>query len=359
MTGSFLGALQYHRGNSSAIPITGLKRDEIIGSSSLLESCLIQLAQIANSDDEVFITGETGTGKELFARAIHLNSSRKHNNFVTVDCTALPETLVESILFGHVKGAYTGADKADDGLIKQADKGTLFLDEAGELSLTLQAKFLRVLEAHRFLPIKGKREIHSDFRLITATNRNLEEMVKKGKFRKDLYYRLKSFPISLPPLRSRAEDIKEITERYLTRYCQRKNLKAKKISPDFITVLTAYDWPGNVRELINALNTAFASCPGQTLFHNHLPDDILVKAARTSVNTQAGYRKAKEFPNLKQFRESAVAKAEREYLEEIIAFTQGNINEASKIADLSRSRFHTLRKKHNIKANRTLNGEAT
>ncbi len=168
------------------------------------------LSQAAQSTFNVIITGETGTGKELFARAIHLNSSRGSGNFVIVDCTALPETLIENILFGHVKGAFTNAYISQDGLIKQADGGTLFLDEIGELPLALQKNFLRVIQEHRFRPVGGKKEVTSDFRLVVATNRNLEDMVQQGLFREDLFFRLRSLVIELPPLRECRDDIKEL-----------------------------------------------------------------------------------------------------------------------------------------------------
>ena len=178
-----------------------LKRNGIIGDSPKIAACLELLSQAAGSDVNVLITGETGTGKELFAKAIHSNSPRAKRNFVVVDCTALPETLVESVLFGHAQGAFTGADRSEEGLIKQADGGTLFLDEIGELPFLIQKRFLRVIQEHRFRPVGGRQEIESDFRLVAATNRNLESMVRQGRFREDLFFRLRTLTIELPPLR--------------------------------------------------------------------------------------------------------------------------------------------------------------
>ena len=192
--------LQYRDSLKTAAQITvALKRKGILGGSLLLKNCMDALARSANSDANVLITGETGTGKELFAKALHENSSRAQDNFVVVDCAALPETLVESVLFGHVKGAFTGAEAAQDGLIKQADEGTLFLDEVGELPITVQKKFLRVLQEHRFRPVGGKHEIQSRFRLVAATNRDLTAMVDAHQFRRDLLYRINTSRIHLPP----------------------------------------------------------------------------------------------------------------------------------------------------------------
>ncbi len=182
-------ALQYRKEKKEVAQtrkMVPLKRDKIIGNSVALNHCLEMVAQSAESEANVFITGETGTGKELFARAVHDNSLRRHEKFVVVDCTSLPETLVESLLFGHEKGSFTGADKARDGLVKQADKGTLFLDEVGELPMVLQKAFLRVLQEHRFRPLGSNREVESNFRLIAATNRDLDAMVTEGTFRSDL-----------------------------------------------------------------------------------------------------------------------------------------------------------------------------
>ena len=187
-----------------------LKRDEIVGNSPAIRYCLDLVARAAMNDFSVLVTGETGTGKELFARAIHQNSPRSDGNFVVVDCAALPETLAEGILFGHRKGAFTGALREQGGLIKQADGGTLFLDEVGELSPRIQNSFLRVLQEYRFRPLGGGGEISSNFRIISATNRDPEHMVKEGLFRQDLLFRLQSFVIRLPPLRDRREDIVDL-----------------------------------------------------------------------------------------------------------------------------------------------------
>ena len=186
----------------------------------LYGTCLDLVAQAAKSDANVLITGETGTGKELFALAIHNNSRRARNSFVVVDCAALPKNLVESVLFGHEKGAFTSADRAQEGLIRQADGGTLFLDEVGELSPSVQKSFLRVLQERRFRPVGGKEEIKSNFRLIAASNRDLNDLVQRKQFREDLLFRLRTLTIELPPLRERLEDIKELAQHYIARFAR-------------------------------------------------------------------------------------------------------------------------------------------
>jgi two-component system NtrC family response regulator len=221
------------QGEADQVMGQALKKTDIIGSSNRLDASFELLAQAAQSDVNVLITGESGTGKELFAKAIHGNSKRAQGNFVIVDCTALPETLVESVLFGHTRGSFTGAYASQDGLVKQADKGTLFLDEIGELPLAIQKSFLRVIQEHRFRPVGGSQEIASDFRLVGATNRSLEDLVKQGQFREDLLFRLRSLVIELPPLRECREDLKELTLHYMGRLCQRFGLESKGFSQEF------------------------------------------------------------------------------------------------------------------------------
>jgi two-component system NtrC family response regulator len=270
-------ALQYRqerKGDGAGAP-KRLLLDGIIGNCARMKSCYDLVAQAANIDTNILITGETGTGKELFASAIHRNSSRAKKNFVVVDCSALPETLVESILFGHEKGAFTGAERAREGLIKQADGGTLFLDEVGELPLTVQKAFLRVLQERRFRPLGSNVEIASDFLLIAATNRNLQEMVREGTFRSDFLFRLRSFMIELPPLRDRGDDIDGIAKYYAAKLCDRHGIGLKGFSPDLLSALRSYRWPGNVRELLHALERALAAAFHEpTLFPQHLPEHV-------------------------------------------------------------------------------------
>ncbi len=352
-------ALQYREKKRTAVQPVALKIEGIIGSSPKLRACLDILAQAAVSDANVLITGETGTGKELFAWAIHRNSARSVRNFVVVDCAALPETLVESTLFGHVRGAFTGADKPRDGLVRQADAGTLFLDEIGELSITIQKAFLRVLQEKRFRPVGGGQEVTSDFRLVAATNRRLEDLTRAGGFREDLLFRLRTLVLELPPLREMKEDIKGLAIHYVVKFCEQYGVPMKSFSPEFHEVLLAYDWPGNVRELIQALEKAIVGAMDEpVLFPRHLPEHIRIQLARTSVlKRKAPEARAPEAPagarelgSMKDFRESGLARLENEYLASLMKAANGNISEACRISGLSRSRLYTLLKKYRVPA---------
>jgi two-component system NtrC family response regulator len=350
-------ALQYREKKQAAATPVALKTDGIVGTSPKLRACLDVLAQAASSDANVLISGETGTGKELFAWAIHQNSPRSGGNFVVVDCAALPETLVESTLFGHVRGAFTGADKPRDGLIKQADGGTLFLDEIGELSISIQKAFLRVLQEHRFRPVGGGQEVSSNFRLVAATNRRLDDMVKSGGFREDLLFRIRTLVLELPPLRETKGDIKDLAVFYVVKFCDQYGVPMKSFSPEFHDVLMAYDWPGNVRELIQALEKAIVSAKDEpVLFPKHLPEHIRIQLARASVlqkkTPAVPLEPAPEWTgkpvSLKEFREAGLVRVEKEYLRSLMQATAGNIGQACRVSGLSRSRLYTLLKKYQI-----------
>jgi len=264
---------------------------------------------------------------------------------------------VESVLFGHVKGAFTSAEQARSGLIEQADGGTLFLDEIGELPLSVQKSFLRVIQERRFRPVGGKDEICSDFRLISATNRNLEEIVKTGVFRSDLLYRIRSVSIELPPLRNRKEDIKYLAMYHLEKLTQKHRLNRKGYSSDFFETLEIYPWPGNVRELIHALETALlAAREEKTIFARHLPINLRAEIARESsekrirsgVATPPSLNPPISIANFRDFRREAVDQAEKRYLDDLISVAKGDAKTACEIAGLSRSRFYDLLKKHKI-----------
>jgi len=350
-----LRALEYRNEKARERPTVALKRQDIVGNSQRLSACLDVLAQAANGDVNVLIQGETGTGKELFARALHRNSPRANRNFVVVDCAALPETLVESVLFGHKKGAYTGASESEDGLVKQADQGTLFLDEIGELPMPIQKSFLRVLQERRFRPVGGSQEIKSDFRLVAATNRDLESLAAQGRFRQDLLYRLRTMVIELPPLRECLDDIKELTLHYTTQLCERWGIGSKGYSPEFLDMLKEYPWPGNVRELIQALEKALLSAKDDPiLYPQNLPDHIRIHITRNVLQRRPGTPAAaaanpsapQVLSNLQEAREAAIVEAEGRYLKELMSRTGGNIAEACRISGLSRSRLYTLLKKY-------------
>ena len=352
--------LQYRqkKAGSQGAPLLEEKHFEgIIGRSPPIKFCKYLVASVAKTEANVFITGETGTGKELFARAIHSHSQRAENNFVIVDCTAIPRELVESILFGYEKGSYTGAVTSRDGLIKQANAGTLFLDEVGELPLAIQKSFLRVIQEHRFRPVGYQQEIGSDFRLIAASNRDLEDMVRQGMFRDDLLYRLRSFTIEVPPLRKRSQDIRELTLYYTAKLSKQFGVAEKVFDPGFFNVLDAYSWPGNVRELIHALENALIAAQNEpALFPKHLPTYIRIWLERTSVGMDVAADKktpmaesSGAFLKLKDVRDIALDNAEQQYLKDLMTITAGDIKKACRLSGLSRTRLYVLLKKHNIK----------
>jgi two-component system, NtrC family, response regulator len=356
ITLSLVRALEYRRqkqGEGEKRNVVALKRDEIVGTGPKLKECLDLVAQAAACDAGVLITGETGTGKELFARAVHYNSRRAAGNFVVVDCAALPETLIESLLFGHEKGAFTGAEQAREGLIRQANGGTLFLDEVGELPLSMQKAFLRVLQEHRFRPVGSQREVESDFRLVAATNRNLEQLARKGEFREDLLFRLRSFCIELPPLREHPEDVKALARHHLDRLCDRYGLAAKGFSPEFLKTLGAYSWPGNVREFVNALErTVTAAHFEPILFPQHLPSHIRIQVTQALVRhgapTEERSAAKPGVPKLHDFRETVYAQAEKQYLCDLMSLTGSDITKACQLSGLSQSRLYALLKTHEL-----------
>lgn len=351
--------LVYHASRRKLRASIDFQQAGIIGHSPRMQACKALLASTASSDASVLLTGETGTGKELLAHAIHDHSTRAAHAFVTVDCAALPPLIVESILFGHEKGSYTGADKDRQGLIIQAHKGTLFLDEVGELPLSVQKKFLRILQEGRFRPVGRPTEIESDFRVISATNRSLEDLAAAGKFRRDLLFRLKAVTIDLPPLRERREDILELAAAHLERLYAKYNLKPKRLSAAFQDTLTRYAWPGNVRELFQTLESALAVAhESPILVPKHLPGHIhtqvkqgsLAKARRHQPPEaeDEGAMGAAVRLSLKQAREQAISRAERQYLEELMRHTKAHVPLACRISGLSRSRLYALLQKHRI-----------
>lgn len=350
-------ALEYRAQKAARRPRAVLKREAIIGVGPAMEACLDMVAQAADSDASVLVTGETGTGKELFARAIHVNSQRGNNNFVVVDCAALPETLVESVLFGHVKGAFTGADRDRDGLFKLADGGTLFLDEIGELSLGIQKTFLRVLQDGRFRPVGSKNELQSDFRLVAATNRDLGAMAAGGVFREDLLYRLRTIVITLPPLRKRIEDIKPLAIHYMNRLCERYRLPTKGFAEEFFQALSAYTWPGNVRELCSTMERVLLQHRSEpVLYPKHLPDEIRIQVLNAgSACEPAGSARGEEarpaassVPPWKEYRRQALDTAEERYLRELLQAAAGKVARAARISGLSPSRLYDLFRKYNL-----------
>ncbi|NOZ13749.1 MAG: sigma-54-dependent Fis family transcriptional regulator [Acidobacteria bacterium] len=246
----------------------------IIGKTPGIRSLLQMVRQAAPTDLAVLITGESGTGKELVAKAVHKNSKRKEGRFLSVNCAALPESLLEAELFGVMKGAYTGAVSSRKGLFELADGGTLFLDEIGEMPLSMQSKLLRVLQEFVIRRVGGERDIHVDVRIVAATNRNLEDLIRGKQFRQDLFFRINVFHLQLPPLRERQEDIAVLAEHFIRRISRRLKMAAPRISPDALKRMENYSWPGNIRELENVVERILAFSPGEVILPEHLPEEI-------------------------------------------------------------------------------------
>jgi len=346
-------AIQYRKEKQATPQLIPLIRSKIIGESDAIRKCLEEVAAAASTDASVLITGETGTGKELFARAIHENSKRASKPFIAVDCGALPATLVEGTLFGHEKGAFTGAGKKQAGLLVQANGGTLMLDEVGDLPLAAQKSLLRTLQERCVRPLGGMVEIPVDFRLISATNLDLDQMVKKNLFREDLLFRIRAMRIKLPSLRDRTKDIEEIAIKKIHELSQRYNMETKAISPEFFKLLGAQNWPGNVRELINVLEYALASSGmDPTLFPKHLPPEYRMSglefdpfpANYSRLKTIKELDSGDELPTLNDYR----TKFERDYLKALINQAGGDRREACRISGISQSRLYGLFNKHQL-----------
>jgi DNA-binding NtrC family response regulator len=346
-------ALQYRKEKLATPHLIPLVRPGIVGESDAIRKCLEEVGKAAATDASVLITGETGTGKELFAKAIHENSKRAGESFIAVDCGALPETLLESTLFGHEKGAFTGAGKKQEGLLVQANGGTLMLDEVGDLPLTAQKSFLRTLQERCVRPIGGSREIPVDIRLVAATNLDLDQMVNKNLFRQDLLYRIRAIELKLPPLRDRQKDIEEIVIKKNHELSNRYKMETKAVSSEFLGILSKHNWPGNVRELINVLEYVLAFAGSDpTLYPKHLPpeyrisdlefDPVLKDTFRTQV--PMGAEKNNELPTFNDFRTTL----EKNYLKELISRSNGNRKHACRISGISQSRLYGLLNKHGL-----------
>ncbi len=342
-----------------------IAREEIIGESPKILQCIEKVAQAASGDANALIEGETGTGKELFAKAIHSNSRRANNKYIIVDCTNLPVSLAESLLFGHERGSFTGAEKAKKGLFELAHNGTIFLDEIGDLDLSIQKSLLRVLQEKKFRPLSTSYEVESDFRLVAATNRDLQTMVDQGTFRKDLYFRLQAFVISLPPLREREGDIPRLVDHYLKIICEEKGIKSLEIGTDFMAALEAYDWPGNVRELVNVLQLSVhkAMFEEQLTFY-HLPQQLRMSKVVQDVSNDASSSRAPSnsnhcftlplqrsdgsLPMLKEVRRKTIHAMEENYLSQLLLLSDSSAKMACKLSGLSRARLYELLNKHNL-----------
>lgn len=344
--------MEFRANRNDLISTDIVNRGGIVGRSQAIEHCLAIMASAAATDSSVLIFGKTGTGKEVFARAIHENSPRKNNNFVAIDCGAMPDTLVESLLFGHTKGAFTGATKDVNGFVNHADKGTLFLDEVGELSKKGQQSLLRVLQDKNFHAVGSTEVLKSNFRLISASNRNLEEMVEKNEFRKDLLFRLNSVFINIPSLSERREDIKDLADYYLSILCRDDKNNAKEISPEFYDALNEYEWPGNVRELNSIIEYASVMAHNQTkLYPIHLPEAIRIAMMKKHLQSKIPTADPiTEIMPWKAHRKAALEREEEIYLKAVMRVAQGNVKKACELSGISQTWLYELLSKHGIKS---------
>jgi two-component system, NtrC family, response regulator PilR len=323
--------------------LTGL--DNIIGQSPNMRSIFELIQTIAPQTSRVLITGESGTGKELVARAIHENSQRAQAPFITINCGAFPETLLESELFGYMKGSFTGANENRQGLFQAAHGGTLFMDEIGNMSLTMQVKLYRVLQEGKVRPIGSNEESDVDVRIIAATNKNFEKEIAEGRFREDLYYRLSVIPIQLPPLRERREDIPLLARHFLETFRKVMEKPVESISPEAMSRLESYDWPGNVRELENTMERAVALETTGEITLRVLPDRIAGYSGSPSL---AGLEGATAFPAEGVDFEKEIAEAERRYLQCALEKTNGVRTQAADLLKISYRSFRHYAKKHNL-----------
>lgn len=318
----------------------------IIGKSKAMQEVFRSIQKVAPTDSTILIRGQSGTGKELIARAIHHNSLRSDKKFIAVDCGALPETLLESELFGHVKGSFTGAIVTKPGLLEVANGGTFFLDEVGDLSLGIQSKLLRVLQEKEFRPVGGIKNIKVDVRLIAATNKNLEKMIEEGKFREDLFYRLNIVPINLPLLKDKKEDIPLLTQHFLKTASQKQNKKIRGLEPAAMSFLMEYDWPGNVRELENVIERLVIMTDSKIIRSGHLPLNIRGKKVCIDINTPHTNAELKKIK--KELRSEAVENIEKAFLIDALNRNDWNISKAARNIGMKRQNFQSLMRKYKI-----------
>jgi DNA-binding NtrC family response regulator len=319
-----------HERLTRELALTGL-----VGRHPAFLRTIEQIPAVARGHTPILITGETGTGKELCARAIHHLSTRRHFPFIPVDCAALPEHLFESEMFGHARGAFTDAYRDQKGLVALAGDGTLFLDEVDSLSITAQSKLLRLLQEHTYRPVGSERFVPTGARIMAACNQDLERLVQERKFRSDLFFRLNVLRLHLPPLRERRSDVVVLARHFLEMLAVEHGTPRKNIAPALLEMLMAYDWPGNVRELYNVLQRAVVFCPGTKI---QLADMADLPAAPKPLGG-----------NFRQERARAVTAFERSYIEEMLRRAAGNVTQAARLAGKDRRVFGRLMKRHNVR----------
>jgi Nif-specific regulatory protein len=309
-----------------------------VGSSGPMRQIFEQVTQVAGTNTTVLVRGESGTGKELIAHAIHYSSLRAKKPFVTVSCAALPDSLIESELFGYEKGAFTGAEARKKGRFELADGGTLFLDEIGEVNLATQVKLLRVLQQREFERVGGTETVKANVRLIAATNKDLEKAIASGAFREDLYYRLNVFTIFVPPLRERKADLLLLVDHFLEKFAREHQRSIKRISTPAIDMLASYHWPGNVRELENAIERSVLMCDGQVIHGHHLPPSLQTAEASGTVTRVSLL--------------DAVSAYEKDLLQDALKTTRGNCARAARLLDTTERIFNYKVRNYGIDAQR-------
>jgi len=314
---------------------------DMIGNSTAIQAVFETIKRVAETDVDVLILGETGTGKELVARSVHQHSSRSTQRFVPVDCGAIPEDLLESELFGHERGAFTGAHTRSLGLFEFADKGTFFLDEIAELPVRLQAKLLRTLQERRLRRVGGTDEIDVDVRIVSATSQDLDEAVRQGRFRSDLFYRINVARIELPPLRERRDDIPLLAAHFIQRYAGTMGRNVTEADPEVLEILRAYPWPGNVRELQNVVKRALTMAKGTVIGTADLPDEVVTAAGGGPGEPSSGFF---------DLREQHAAKFEREFLANLLRTCGGDVSRAAREAQLPRGTLYRFLNKHGLTA---------
>lgn len=310
--------------------------------SSAMQTVFEKIKMIAQTQMTVLLTGETGTGKGIVARLIHEHSPREAQQFISVHCGAIPEALVESELFGHEKGAFTGAIRRKLGKFELAREGTIFLDEIGTIAATTQIKLLQVLQDRTFQPVGGEKTIHTDVRVIAASNRDLKEMCQKGEFRTDLYYRLNVFPIHIPSLHERLEDLPLFVDFFIKRFNALNSGKITVVAPEVFNALHQYRWPGNIRELENLIQRAMILETSSVLTRSSFPQELFCTTAQAREFSEA------QWPTLAEVRQHAVEHAEEQYLRSILAANKGRINPTAQIAGVSRRQIHKLLTRYGI-----------
>jgi DNA-binding NtrC family response regulator len=321
--------------------------ENIVGNSPKIQEVFKFIRKVAPTDSTVLICGESGTGKELIARAIHFNSQRKNKPFFTVDCGVLSQDLLESELFGHIKGSFTGAVVTKPGLFEVADGGSVFLDEIGDINPVIQGKLLRVIQEQEFLPVGGIQPKKVDLRFIVATNKNLENLVNEKRFREDLYYRLNVVSITIPPLRERKDDIPILAYHFLKKFNQEMNKEIRSISVETMNKLINYEWPGNVRQLENVIERAVVMAESKTIISEYLPATILGQGA--GMDTQIP-KNSEELKTMKKYlRESAVENIEKMFILEALNRNDWNVTRSAKEVSMQRTNFQALMRKYNIR----------